>query len=91
MFVRLCGQLSLNVSVFDAVAGSDAGEKWRLSMAKNDLIVIEFCYFLYLCSEASDVTSSIENTQGNTPLLFTPMTIGGLHIRNRIIASPMCQ
>ena len=45
-FVRLCGQLSLNGSVFDAVVGSDAGEKWRLSVAKNVLIVIEICYFL---------------------------------------------
>jgi 2,4-dienoyl-CoA reductase-like NADH-dependent reductase (Old Yellow Enzyme family) len=60
-------------------------------VAKNVLIVVEICYFLYLFSEASDVTSSSEITQGNTPLLFTPMTIGGLHIRNRIIASPMCQ
>ena len=47
-FVRLCGQLSLNGSVFDAVVGSDAGEKWRLSVAKNVLIVIEICYFSYL-------------------------------------------
>ena len=46
MFVKLCGQLSLNGSVFDAVVGSDAGEKWRLSVAKNVLIVIEICYFL---------------------------------------------
>ena len=37
------------------------------------------------------MTSLSENTQGKTPLLFTPMTIRGLQMRNRIIASPLCQ
>ena len=35
--------------------------------------------------------SSQKNCQRLIPLLFTPMNIRGLTIRNRIIASPMCQ
>ena len=35
--------------------------------------------------------SSQKNCQGLIPLLFTPMKIRGVTIRNRIIASPMCQ
>ena len=37
------------------------------------------------------MTSSSANDLDTGPLLFTPIKIRGLVMRNRIIASPMCQ
>lgn len=31
------------------------------------------------------------DTETNTPLLFTPMTLGGVTLKNRVVISPMCQ
>jgi 2,4-dienoyl-CoA reductase-like NADH-dependent reductase (Old Yellow Enzyme family) len=33
----------------------------------------------------------VTDTESSKPLLFTPMTIGGVTLKNRVVISPMCQ
>jgi len=52
-----------------------------------------------MCAEITHVNATTDNKRGlmndtankGLPLLFTPMTLGDVTARNRIVASPMCQ